>query len=127
MAEATFHTSGPGEPCSRPVDAPDHAAAARWLLDWLAPRIELKALAAVGQRIVRGAPFYTGPARIDATMLERLREIGPFDAEHLPHEIALIEAIGQRCPELPQVACFDTAFHLGMPRVAQPAADPAPL
>jgi acetate kinase len=51
-------------------------------------------------------------------LLDELRRITPYDSEHLPLEIELIEAIRQRYPALPQVACFDTAFHRAMPRVA---------
>jgi acetate kinase len=51
--------------------------------------------------------------------LQELRGISPYDPEHLPGEIELIEAFGQRHPQLPQVACFDTAFHRTMPRVAK--------
>ena len=52
-------------------------------------------------------------------MIEELRKISPCDPDHLPGEIELIEAFRHRDPELPQVACFDTAFHNDMPRVAQ--------
>ncbi|MEO8310528.1 MAG: acetate/propionate family kinase [Caldimonas sp.] len=115
----TFNTTGP-EPAdirSRSLDAPDHAAASRALLDWLDQR-GLKTLTAAGHRIVRGAPTYSQPERISDAMIERLRQLSPFDVEHLQREIALIEAVKQRCPDLPQVACFDTAFHDAMPRVA---------
>ena len=52
-------------------------------------------------------------------MLEQLRRIAPLDPEHLPGEIALIEAIARAVPGVPQVACFDTAFHRTLPRPAQ--------
>ena len=52
-------------------------------------------------------------------MLDELHRIRPYDPEHLPREIELIEAFRQRHPKLPQVACFDTAFHRTMPRVAK--------
>ena len=52
-------------------------------------------------------------------MVEELRQLKPFDPEHLPEEILLTEAFHRRFPDLPQVACFDTAFHHDLPRVAQ--------
>jgi acetate kinase len=52
-------------------------------------------------------------------LLDELRHISPYDPDHLPLEVGLIEAFRQHHPELPQVACFDTAFHRKMPRVAQ--------
>jgi acetate kinase len=62
---------------------------------------------------------YTEPERVTQELLNELHRISPYDADHLPTEVELIEAIRQRCPELPQVACFDTAFHRTMPRVAR--------
>ena len=59
------------------------------------------------------------PERVTAEMLAELRRITPMDPDHLPGEIAVIERFQARLPELPQVACFDTAFHHDMPRVAQ--------
>jgi acetate kinase len=69
--------------------------------------------------MVHGGPHYSQPERITANMVEALRGLCPFDPEHLPEEILLNEAFHRRYPELPQVACFDTAFHHDMPRVAQ--------
>jgi len=62
---------------------------------------------------------HTAPERITPRLLAELRRITPYAPEHLPREIALIEAIRRRHPALPQVACFDTAFHRAMPRVAK--------
>ena len=59
------------------------------------------------------------PQRITAEMVEELHQLSPFDPEHLPEEILLTEAFHRRFPDLPQVACFDTAFHHDLPRVAQ--------
>jgi acetate kinase len=73
----------------------------------------------VGHRIVHGGPWYDAPAMVTDAMLHDLRRIAPFDPEHLPGELALIDAFRRLDPELPQVACFDTAFHHGLPRVAQ--------
>ncbi len=67
---------------------------------------------------------HTAPELVTPEMLEELHRISPFDPEHLPGEIELIEAFRQRHPKLPQVACFDTAFHRDMPRVAKLLAIP---
>ena len=69
--------------------------------------------------MVHGGPKYSEPALITKEMVEELRRLKPFDPEHLPEEIQLTEAFHRRFPDLPQVACFDTAFHHDLPRVAQ--------
>jgi acetate kinase len=104
---------------SRPVTAPDHPVAVGTLMDWIEERCGRDALTAVGHRVVHGGPKYSKPQRITAEMIEELHQLSPFDPEHLPEEILLIEAFQRRFPELPQVACFDTAFHHDLPRVAQ--------
>jgi acetate kinase len=73
--------------------------------------------AAIGHRVVHGM-LHTQPERVSPTLLEELRRIAGFDPEHLPREIELIEAMGRNFPDVPQAACFDTAFHRGMPVVA---------
>jgi acetate kinase len=104
---------------SRPISAPDHAAAVNVLVDWIQQRIEGGSLAAVGHRVVHGGPDYWKPQRITPEMVEALHQLSPFDPEHLPEEILLTEAFHRRYPNLPQIACFDTAFHHDLPRVAQ--------
>jgi len=104
---------------SRPVVAADHTAAVDVLMDAIMAREEAAALAAVGHRVVHGGPKYGQPQRITAEMVEELRQLGPFDPEHLPEEILLTEALRRRFPDLPQVACFDTAFHHDLPQVAR--------
>jgi acetate kinase len=102
---------------ARPVLAPDHAAALPLLVEALAsPRV---AVEAVGHRIVHGGPRFLEPAKISPDLLDELRRISPFDPEHLPAEIALIEACAKRFSGLPQVACFDTAFHRDLPQVSR--------
>lgn len=103
---------------SRPVAAPDHTAAVNVLMDWIQERIERGALAAVGHRVVHGGPAYWEPQRITPEMIEALHQLSPFDPEHLPEEVLLTEAFHRRFPDLPQIACFDTAFHHDLPRVA---------
>ena len=72
---------------------------------------------AIGHRVVHGM-LHSQPERVSPTLLAELRRIASFDPEHLPREIELIEAMQRHYPEAPQVACFDTAFHRGMPAEA---------
>jgi acetate kinase len=74
---------------------------------------------AAGHRIVHGGPDHTSPQRVDAALLKTLKKLSAFAPLHLPAEIAVVEAIAHHFPELPQVACFDTAFHRRMPEVAR--------
>jgi acetate kinase len=110
--------SNPKDNFSRPVTAADHTAAVDALMGWIEEHSGRDALAAVGHRVVHGGPNYSEPQQVTAKMVEELHRLSPFDPEHLPLEIELIEAFRQRHPGLPQVACFDTAFHRTMPRVA---------
>ncbi len=104
---------------SRVLPAPDHTAAVGALMDWIEGRSRRGPLAAVGHRVVHGGPKYSEPQLITREMLQELRRLTPFDPEHLPEEILLTEAFHRRFPDLPQVACFDTAFHHDLPRVAR--------
>src|SRR5664279_5514613 len=104
---------------SRLVTAPDHTVAIGALMDWIEESGKADALTAVGHRVVHGGPKYSKPQRITAEMIAKLHQLSPFDPEHMPEEILLIEAFLRRFPELPQVACFDTAFHHDLPRVAR--------
>ena len=101
------------------VVAPDYTAAVNTLMDWIEERCRHDALTAVGHRIVHGGPKYGKAQRITTEMVEELRQLSPFDPDHLPEEILLTEAFHHRFPDLPQVACFDTAFHHDLPRVAR--------
>ena len=104
---------------SRPVKATDYAAATEILMDWVEDHCGRDSLVAAGHRVVHGGPKYNEPQRITPEMIEELHRLTPFDPQHLPGEISLIEAFGRRFPGLPQIACFDTAFHHDLPRVAQ--------
>ncbi len=115
----TVKSSNQSEDFSRPITTPDHAAAVDLLMDWIAERIASGALVAVGHRVVHGGPKYWEPQRLTPEMIETLHQLSPFDPEHLPEEILLTEAFHRRFPGLPQIACFDTAFHHDLPRVAQ--------
>jgi acetate kinase len=113
-----------GDSVSEGVTAPDPTAAVGVLIGFLEQRGMTRALSAIGHRVVHGGPKYSEPRSITPEMISKLREIEPFDPEHLPEEILLIEAFQKRFPELRQMACFDTAFHHDMPRVAQILAIP---
>ena len=119
--EATLRVKGskPADNFSRPVNAPDHTVAVGALMDWIEERGGRDTLTAVGHRVVHGGPKYSKPQLITKEMVEELHQLSPFDPEHLPEEILLTEAFHRRFPELPQVACFDTAFHHDLPRVAR--------
>ena len=121
LPEATLRVKGlnQADNFSRLVTAPDHTVAVGALMDWIEERIGHDALTAVGHRVVHGGPKYSEPQLITTEMVEELRQLSPFDPEHLPEEILLTEAFHRRFPDLPQVACFDTAFHHDLPRVAQ--------
>jgi acetate kinase len=104
---------------SRPVEAQNHMTAVDILMNWIKERCEKNNLIAVGHRVVHGGPKYSKPQRITPEMIEELRRLSPFDPEHLPEEVFLIEAFHRQFPEVPQVACFDTAFHHDLPCVAR--------
>jgi acetate kinase len=118
--QATLSVKGPNpeDNFSRPVKAADHAAAVAALMDWIEDHSGREALAGAGHRVVHGGPKYSQPQKVTAEMVEELRRLSPFDPEHLPLEIEMLEAFHKRHPSLLQVACFDTAFHHTMPRVA---------
>ena len=105
-------------PRVRSVNAPDHPRAVEFLLDWLEAQPVFSSVQAVGHRVVHGMR-HSEPERIDKKLLAELRRITPHNPEHLLGEVGLIEAIQRRHPTLPQVACFDTAFHSSMPKVAR--------
>ncbi len=101
-----------------PVAGEGHPPAVEFLLHWLEAQAFFGSIAAVGHRVVHGMK-HTEPCRVTRKLLAELKRITPYDPDHLPGEIKLIEAFLLRHPKLPQVACFDTAFHRSMPRVAK--------
>jgi acetate kinase len=74
---------------------------------------------AAGHRVVHGGPRHWRPERIDPALVDSLRRVVPFAPLHLPPEIRAIEAVMARHPDLPQVACFDTAFYRNLPEVSR--------
>jgi acetate kinase len=101
-----------------PLPAAGKKSAADFLIDWLEKHIAFTSIKAVGHRVVHGMK-HTKPEIVTSKLLKELHRISSFDPDHLPSEIKLIEAFRQRAPKLPQVVCFDTAFHQSMPRVAK--------
>jgi acetate kinase len=89
-----------------------------FLVKWLGKQPAFASVAAVGHRVVHGMER-TEPARVTKGLIRELRLTAPFDPDHLPGEIELMRSFQKHYPRLPQVACFDTAFHRNMPRVAR--------
>ena len=117
-AKLTFTDAVTQQPSSCAVEVATHSAAVHFLIDWLEKQPGFDSIRAVGHRVVHGME-HTEPERITPKLLKELHRISAYDPDHLPSEIALIEAIQKRHPTLMQIACFDTAFHRTMPRVAQ--------
>jgi acetate kinase len=103
----------------RTIQAAHHKDCVEPLMVWLEQKVTMTDLVAIGHRVVHGGPRYSEPQRLTSDVMAELRRISPYDPEHLPAEIELIETLGRRYPTVPQVACFDTAFHRAMPRVAR--------
>ena len=116
--KASFTLQGP-KPAQAEVQARDHVSGLEYLLERLSKTAERSAFRAVGHRVVHGGSRYREPQRVDGAMLAELRRMSAFDPEHLPAEIALMEFFAAKIPQMPQIACFDTAFHSAMPRVAK--------
>jgi acetate kinase len=112
-------TGGGGAPERRAVPAADHAQAADQLIDWLLHRMGRDAITAIGHRVVHGGVHLLEHQLVTPDLIAELHRNEPLDLAHLPREIALLEAFARRIPGVPQVACFDTAFHRDLPRVAQ--------
>jgi acetate kinase len=119
----------------RPVPGPDvtrqppatPAEALELLIPWLRDHLGGRTVSALGHRVVHGGPRHARPERVTAALLEELTVLEPLAPLHQPHNLAPIRALLERAPELPQVACFDTAFHRTMPEVAQAFALPREL
>jgi len=97
------------------------------LREWLDVHLQGQPVTAVGHRVVHGGGRFDSPVRVDADVLRELESLVPLAPLHQPHNLAIIRAISDREPGLPQVACFDTAFHRTLPMVAQRLALPREL
>ena len=114
----TFSYSKGDQKGSLILESSDTRSASNFLIDWLEKKIDFSLLTGVGHRVVFGMN-HLEPECITQKLLNDLHHISPYDTDHLPAEIELIEEIRRRYPEMLQVACFDTAFHCTMPRVAK--------
>jgi acetate kinase len=97
----------------------DHKAATREILKSARDLIGDAPVLAVGHRVVHGGTDYAAPVRIDAKVLAALETLTPLAPLHQPHNLSAIAAIIEAAPHMPQVACFDTAFHRRQPKQAQ--------
>lgn len=100
------------------ITVPDHVACLEPLLACIKDHLAQTPLVAIGHRVVHGGR-YREPQLVTPVVMEELQRLSVYDPEHLPAEIELIREFARRYPHLPQVACFDTAFHSSMPRVAR--------
>ena len=117
-ARATFTSPGQTTVSERPAAA-DIGEALRWLLaEWRARYPEMR-LAAVGHRVVHGGTRFDKPVRIDAKVLAELETLAVLAPAHQPAEIALIRNVLELLPDVPQIACFDTAFHRTQTKLSQ--------
>lgn len=96
----------------------DHEASIKAALQAL-ETAQLPPIDAIGHRIVQGGIDHAKPERVNTELMEKLRALVPLAPLHLPSEIAAMESTAAHYPSIPQVACFDTAFHRGMPEIAQ--------
>jgi acetate kinase len=117
-ASLTYKDISTKEEGQVPVSGSGMQEAANFLMDWLEGRVGTSEFSAIGHRVVHGAT-HREPAIIDDELLAELERISGYDPDHLPGEIGLIRLFRGRDAGMRQVACFDTAFHAGMPRVAR--------
>ena len=101
-----------------------HDGALQHLVAFVRSEIRDHKLAGVGHRVVHGGLEYSRPVRVDAKIVAALEKYVPLAPLHQPHNLAPIRALLERAPELPQVACFDTAFHRSQTEVSQAFALP---
>jgi acetate kinase len=96
----------------------DGKAAIEVLGNWLRTKYQGGRIVGVGHRVVHGGSRFSGPVVLNREILAELKDLTPLAPLHQPHNLAPIEAIFDRMPEVPQVACFDTGFHRGHAAVA---------
>ena len=114
----TVH-DGASKAAPRVIRASNHRAAGDFLIGWLDYHAPFAEVVGVGHRVVHGGIKLKEAQRITPQLVAELRRISPYDPQHMPSGIQLIDVFRRRHPKLPQVACFDTAFHRDMPRVAK--------
>jgi acetate kinase len=117
-SKLTFNNGKGDQKDTLKVKVSDHQSVANFLIGWLEKQIDFTSITGIGHRLVHGMN-HAGPELITPDLLDELNRITPYDPDHLPAEIELVEAFRQRYPKIQQLACFDTAFHQTMPRVAK--------
>jgi acetate kinase len=110
---ARFKAETQGDAHEAPAAARNHEAAIRVVFEWIETTFSEIVVAAIGHRIVHGGLHYGAPAIIDQKMVEELKALEPLAPLHEPHNLAGVAAARAAFPAVPQVACFDTAFHRG--------------
>jgi acetate kinase len=100
------------------AESATHEDALATLLSWVERQFPNNPLVAAGHRVVHGGSRYTIPVQINSSVIDELRRLIPLAPLHQPHNLAAIAAISKLHPALPQVACFDTAFHHTQPEIA---------
>ncbi|HXZ59965.1 MAG TPA: acetate/propionate family kinase [Steroidobacteraceae bacterium] len=112
-AGAVIATPPPGE------EVKDGRTALAHVSEWLRATFGGARVVGVGHRVVHGGARHSGPVKVTPALLAELRELVSLAPLHQPYNLAAIEAVTERLPEVPQVACFDTSFHRGQPPVAE--------
>jgi acetate kinase len=110
-----------------PVDSGESNIALEAMLAWLGEHGYLNGLAAIGHRLVHGGPRYKEPQRATPEFISEIEKIAPIDPDHMPAAIREIKVMAAKFTNIPQVACFDTAFHRTLPQVARMYALPRRL
>jgi acetate kinase len=119
--KAIFAVKGASESdnSTQNLEATDYPTAINIMIDWLKQKTSVDDLQGIGHRIVHGGPKYNQAVMLTDQVIADLGELSAFDPEHLPAELQLVGALQQAFPNIPQVACFDTAFHHDLPNVAR--------
>lgn len=97
----------------------NHTQALEHILDSLRAHLDQAEIVGVGHRVVHGGLEFMAPTRVDATVLARLDRYVPLAPLHQPHNLSVIRVMLDHMPDVPEIACFDTAFHRSVPEVAQ--------
>ncbi|MDP3704351.1 MAG: acetate/propionate family kinase [Legionellaceae bacterium] len=120
LPDATFRMTGvhPSEHVSKSLNVPNHKAAVNVLIDWFKTSHHSNIIG-IGHRVVHGGPNYSKPQPITSDLIDELHRLSPFAPQHLPQAIILIQAFQNWLPDISHIACFDTAFHHDLPRIAQ--------
>jgi acetate kinase len=124
-ATLTIDAAGRAEATTLAGPPPTHAAAAAHVLTWLDSMLDGRTIDAIAHRVVHGGERFRTATRLSPAVIGELRALVPLAPNHLPDEIALIDAIARARPDTPHIACFDTAFHRTLPAVSHTLPVPA--